>query len=139
MYIVRWLEEITSEDRALVGGKAFNLAQIAQAGFPVPAGFCITTTAYQDFVAINALEKYIQALAHLSPAQVQITARELQQRIRSGCLGDAVRETILSAYHRLTANERQQPIPVAVRSSASAEDMPSASFAGQGATLLNVR
>ncbi|MBC7261878.1 MAG: PEP/pyruvate-binding domain-containing protein, partial [Chloroflexi bacterium] len=139
MYIVRWLEEITSEDRALVGGKAFNLAQIAQAGFPVPAGFCVTTTAYQDFVATNALEKDIHALAHLSPAQAQITAQELQQRIRSGCLSGAVRETILSAYHRLITNEKRQPIPVAVRSSASAEDMPSASFAGQGATLLNVR
>lgn len=139
MHIIRWLEEISTEDCFLVGGKAFNLAQIAQAGFPVPPGFCITTAAYQDFVAANVLERDIHALASLPATQVHGAALELQQRIRAGCLSDSMREAVASAYQKLTLYQGQQPIPVAVRSSASSEDLPTASFAGQGATFLNVR
>jgi len=139
MYMIRWLEEITAEDRLLVGGKAFNLAHIARAGFPVPAGFCITAAAYQDFLATNGLEREIHALASLPPRQIERAVLELQQRIRTGSLSDSMRETVLGAYRKLTASEEQQPIPVAVRSSASIEDIPTVSFAGQGATLLNIR
>lgn len=139
MQFIRWLEEITSADRPQVGGKAFNLAQIAQAGFRVPSGFCITAAAYRDFVAANAMEKDLSVLASLPPAEIEIAARELQERMRSGHLSDALHKAILSAYRKLTLSQGEEPIPVAVRSSASSEDLPTASFAGQGATFLNVR
>nr|MBC7244880.1 hypothetical protein [Chloroflexota bacterium] len=139
MYPIRWLEEITSEDRSLVGSKAFNLARMAQAGFPVPAAFCVTTIAYQDMIAENALQPALQALSALPPNQVETAARELQQRIRAVHLSAPMREAIVNAYRGLAVRAGRMDLPVAVRSSASTEDLPSTSFAGQQATFLNVR
>ncbi|MGQ9492540.1 MAG: PEP/pyruvate-binding domain-containing protein [Anaerolineae bacterium] len=139
MYIIRWFEEITTEDRPLVGSKAFNLALLAQAHFPVSPAFCITTAAYQDLIAKDALQPAIHALSSLPHAQVEAAAQELQQRIRAAHLSAPTREAILSAYHKLATRAGQKTLPVAVRSSASTEDLPSASFAGQQATFLNVR
>ena len=108
----------------VVGGKAANLGELIGAGFPVPPGFCITTAAYQQ-VAADAFD--VEAPDPDS----------LAERARTGILTTPVpadvAETVVRAYHALGDD-----VPVAVRSSATAEDLPWASFAGQQDTFLNV-
>ncbi|MFX1355601.1 MAG: PEP/pyruvate-binding domain-containing protein, partial [Promethearchaeota archaeon] len=121
-----------------MGSKTLNLATIARAALPVPAFFCITTMAYQHFIAENGLEPAIRELSTMSAAEAQDAAPRLQEAIRLGQLSDSLRMPILSAYRQLDG-VRAERLPVAVRSSATAEDLSEASFAGQQATLLNVR
>jgi phosphohistidine swiveling domain-containing protein len=130
--------EIRAEDQSLVGSKALSLATIARAGFPVPAFFCITSTVYRRFISANGLEPAIQELSTLPAAEAQDAAARLQGAIRLGQLSGNLRTAIRVAYRQLDG-ARAGWSPVAVRSSATAEDLPEASFAGQQATLLNVR
>ncbi len=138
MRTVLWAREIRITDQALVGGKALSLATIARAGFPVPPFFCVTSAAYQHFISANGLDSAIQELSALSAAEAPDAALRLQEGIRRGHLSDNVRMAVLLAYGQLDETRTGQP-PVAVRSSAAAEDLPDASSAGQQATLLNVR
>jgi rifampicin phosphotransferase len=122
------LHELGRRDLAVAGGKGANLGELVRAGFPVPPGFVVTTAAYDRFVADNRLGETI--------------ARALREERGSGAaIRDAfagapippeVARDILAAYHRLGQG------PVAVRSSATAEDLPQAAFAGQQDTFLNV-
>jgi len=139
MRVILWLEEIEAEDGAQVGSKALNLAEIARAGFYMPAGFCIAAAAYQDYVAANGLEPAIHSLPSLPAVQVRAAASRLREAIRAGQMSPQVPKAILSAYQELMAGRGTMHLAVAVRSSASAEDLPTASFAGQQDTLLNVR
>jgi phosphohistidine swiveling domain-containing protein len=138
MRTIQWLEDITLEDRALVGGKALNLAEARRAGFAMPDGFCITAAAYQDFVLLNGLQPAIRSLLSASSEDIVPAAARIREGIHAGQMSVQVRRSILSAYHRLTAGAGPIPAPVAVRSSASTEDLAIASFAGQQTTLLNV-
>jgi len=122
-----------------VGGKGASLAKLVNAGLPVPSGFHITTTAYQQFVTENALQPRILAAlrdvdvaqpAHLEAASDQIRALFIEAPIPSNIAG-----AIRAAYLSLSA----APISVAIRSSATAEDLPDASFAGQQDTYLNIQ
>ena len=118
----------THHDR--VGGKGANLGELVRAGLPVPDGFVITTDAYTDFVAANRLGQRIRTLVGAGgpEASEQIAAAFVAGRVPAG-----LRREILRAYADLGAG------PVAVRSSATAEDLEDASFAGQQETYLNVR
>jgi len=122
----------------LVGGKAANLGELIRAGFSVPAGFCITTTAYIRMCAGAELDA---ALAALAATGLEDGARqaELAARMRTALLEApleaSIVEAVTSAYRALSPEE---PLPVAVRSSATAEDLPEASFAGQQETYLNI-
>ncbi len=113
-----------------VGGKGANLGELVRAGLPVPDGFVITTDAYTDFVAANRLSQRIRTLVGAGgpEASEQIAAAFVAGRIPAG-----LRREILRAYADLGGG------PVAVRSSATAEDLEDASFAGQQETYLNVR
>ena len=137
MHMLRWLTDISQRDQAWVGAKALHLAQVVQAGFVVPAGFCITTRAYDHFVAINGLEPAIQALLHLQAHEAEAAALHLQESIRAGRLSASLCRAVRSAVQTLAA-DHAGPLQLAVRSSATAEDLPSASFAGQQTTLLGV-
>jgi rifampicin phosphotransferase len=121
---------------AMVGGKGANLAKLASAGFPVPGGFLITTQAYAAFVQANHLTNAIQTAlqgAKLDePAVLETLSAEIRQRFSGGNIPTALADAIRTAYQQL-----RQP-PVAVRSSATAEDLPEMSFAGQQDTYLNV-
>src|SRR5918998_5775542 len=115
---------------AVAGGKAANLGELIRAGFPVPSGFCVTTAAY-DLVAADA--GLGPTLASLVGTQPEDTARlaELATEARV-CLSDAsvpdsLGRALAEAYGELGDGA---PVPVAVRSSATAEDLPQASFAG---------
>src|SRR5208283_163944 len=121
-----------------VGGKGASLARMAAAGLPVPPGFHITTDAYRRYVHENQIGDgilYAAAQAQANdPASLDRAAGQIQTLIENGTIPDDTTEVILGWYGELGADA-----PVAVRSSATAEDLPGMSFAGQLETYLNVR
>src|SRR5437016_4591771 len=122
-----------------VGGKGASLARLAAAGLPVPPGFHITTAAYRRFVTENGLqEKILAAVSGVTaddPAQLEEASRQIGQLFADGMMPDDVAEAIRQAYAGLGEGN----LAVAVRSSATAEDLPEMSFAGQQETYLNMR
>src|SRR2546421_722148 len=132
------LETLDRTSLPVAGGKAANLGELIRAGFAVPAGFCVTTAAYVRVSARAGLDTYLSGLeaTESSDSARQI---ELATAIRTALcqtpLPPEVIEAVTSAYQALSAG---LPIPVSVRSSATAEDLPEASFAGQQETFLNV-
>jgi rifampicin phosphotransferase len=128
-------------DRAalpIVGGKAANLGELVRAGLPVPPGFCVTTIAY-DLVARDAgLDSVLDALAQTPPDDTPRLAEHAaaaRTSLLEARVPEAVARSITAAYKELGNGTS---VPVAVRSSATAEDLPYASFAGQQDTYLNV-
>jgi pyruvate,water dikinase len=121
---------------AQVGGKGASLARMANAGLPVPAAFFITTDAYRCFVDINGIQPRILEALHgkdfADPVILESVSRLIQSYFTEGCIPVDVENAISAAYFALKG------IPVAVRSSATAEDLPEASFAGQQETYLNI-
>jgi len=135
---ILWLGEIRPQDRALVGSKALNLAEAARAGFSVPSGFCVTTSAYMQFIRDGNLLLSVNILSSEPLPQALQSARRLQDSIRAATLSEHLASSIVSAYERLCARAGTGAA-VAVRSSATTEDLAVASFAGQQATWLNVK
>ena len=130
--------EIDADALARVGGKAVNLGALTRAGLPVPPGICVTTDAYRQVAASAgpALEAVFDRLASTSStdtAPLAVLAAEARAALLAAPMPDNVVQAIAEGYTRLGAD-----IPVAVRSSATAEDLPFASFAGQQDTYLNV-
>jgi pyruvate,water dikinase len=134
---------------ANAGGKGMNLAKLARASLPVPPGFIVTTAAYQAFVAANGLQSFINS--HLSTANGQLSidaaAHAIRAQFAAASIPADLAAQILAAYHALppALTIHHSPFtnlpfspPVAVRSSATAEDLPDLSFAGQQDTLLNI-
>ncbi len=128
--------EIQGDLLAVVGGKAGNLGELSRAGLPVPPGFCLTTDAYRQATEGAGLEEIFDALEHTASSDIA-TLSALAERARDAVLDvpipPAIAEAVATEYARLGAD-----VPVAVRSSATAEDLPFASFAGQQDTYLNV-
>jgi phosphohistidine swiveling domain-containing protein len=121
-----------------VGGKGASLARLASAGLPIPHGFHVTTDAYRRFVALNGLQARILAELQTIDASLATSLETASQAIHQlfvqGEMPLEIEEAIRGAYEELDS-----PVtPVAVRSSATAEDLPEASFAGQQETYLNV-
>ena len=138
MTYVNNLGDVGPGDVALAGGKGIGLGGLVQAGLPVPPAFVLNTAAYADFVEANHLGARIQELAALSPEAAPQDYEEAATRIRAlfsgGTMPAAIATELGTAYGLLGNGETA----VAVRSSATAEDLPSASFAGQQETYLNV-
>jgi rifampicin phosphotransferase len=132
------LETLDRTSLPLAGGKAANLGELIRAGFTVPAGFCVTTAAYVRVSSRAGLDTYLSGLEAV-PREESARQIELATAIRTALsqtpLPPEVIEAVTSAYQSLSPGE---PIPVSVRSSATAEDLPEASFAGQQETFLNV-
>src|SRR5438270_1452897 len=120
---------------ALVGGKGANLGEMTSAGLPVPPGFCITTAAYELVAAEAGLDAVLDAHAARQTRNAEELAQQARACMLKASMPEGVADAIAHAYRVLGAGE---PIPVAVRSSATAEDLPFASFAGQQDTDLNV-
>jgi pyruvate,water dikinase len=126
-----------------VGGKGASLARLASAGLPVPDGFHITTQAYNRFVDENNLQAGIQAaleqvdLDH--PATLEAGSAAIQEMFAQAHTPPDLESAIAQAYAGLPGLNAAGEQPVAVRSSATAEDLPEASFAGQQETYLNVQ
>ena len=121
-----------------VGGKGASLARLINAGFPMPEGFHITTEAYRRFVQKNELQPRIDAELQLIDVEKPSTLENAAQAIRDAFMGATIpgdiASAIVGAYGDLTGTDPA----VAIRSSATAEDLPEASFAGQQETYLNV-
>jgi phosphoenolpyruvate synthase/pyruvate phosphate dikinase len=123
---------------ALVGGKAANLGELTNAKFPVPPGFCITTKAYALVAADAGLQSVLDTYAAREDGDakgLEGMAQAARNCILAAIIPTDIADAIAEAYSVLGSGE---PIPVAVRSSATAEDLPFASFAGQQDTYLNI-
>lgn len=146
-YILPFIE-IDKDSIPQAGGKGANLGEMTQAGFPVPPGFVITSNAYKLFLEENKLTGVIREALKTSnlglgknasehPERFQQASEKIVRLMRKGSIPTAVKTEILRSYDKLGSLWRL-PL-VAVRSSATAEDLPDASFAGQQATYLNIK
>jgi len=131
-----WFEDVGREDIAQVGGKGANLGEMTKAHIPVPPGFIVTAHSYFYFLEKSGLAPKIrEMLSDLDPndsGKLQKVASEIKQMVSGAAMPPEIAQEIAKAYGRLGSG------PVAVRSSATAEDLPEASFAGQQSTFLNV-
>lgn len=137
---ILWFDEISKNDIAYVGGKGANLGEMYRAKIPVPYGFVVTAKAYYDFLEKSSLKRKI--LTELSGLDIQDSKKLMRasENIKTAILAaemlKSLQRIISNSYHRLCGEFDQL---VAVRSSATAEDLPEASFAGQQETFLNVK
>ena len=136
-----WFKDIRKDDGALVGGKGANLGEMLSAGFPVPDGFCITAPAYFKMLEHNQLEPKIREILKdldvSNSEALQRVSDQIQKIIARADIPDDMVHDIVAAYDKLSGSLKDTY--VAVRSSATAEDLPEASFAGQQATYLNIK
>lgn len=139
-YVV-WFREVDKQDIPLVGGKGANLGEMTKIGIPVPNGFIVTSAAYNQFLLLNNLkEKLADILADLDVSdskKLEAVAKKAQSIIEQTEVPKDIAHEIIVHYEQMGKLFRS-PL-VAVRSSATAEDLPTASFAGQQATFLNVK
>ncbi|MBW3609299.1 MAG: phosphoenolpyruvate synthase [Actinobacteria bacterium] len=140
------LRELSREDIARVGGKNASLGEMLReltaTGINVPPGFAITVDGYRAFLEVNALEAEVaQRLDELREGRAPLreVGRAIRAALQAAELPQPLREEIAHAYRELAAEAGRDEPDVAVRSSATAEDLPEASFAGQQDTFLNVR
>lgn len=143
---IRPFESISIEDVPDVGGKNASLGEMISAlkgkGIEVPNGYATTASAYREFIAFNGLhEKIARELKKLraNPKTIKQRGRVIRSLIEKGKFPEKLSEEICSEYRALGKTDGRTDVDVAVRSSATAEDLPSASFAGQQETFLNVR
>ena len=142
--LILWFEELGKEDIPLVGGKNANLGEMLKAGIPVPPGFAITAHAYKRFIEETGIAEQIYKIIEETvtdpndPKQYEEASKRIRSLIESTPMPDYLAEAIKQTYRELCNRTNIVNISVAVRSSATAEDLPDASFAGQQETYLNV-
>ena len=139
-----WFNEVGKNDGATVGGKGANLGELTQAGLPVPPGFIITADAYFAHIKLTGLDKKITAeldgFKQEDSKDLQARAIKIQKLILDTPLPTELQKEIVDGYMKLAVDSEThlEELFVAVRSSATAEDLAGASFAGQQSTYLNV-
>lgn len=135
-----WFKEVSKSDIGLVGGKGANLGEMQRAKAPVPNGYIVTAQAYFDFLESSGLKKQIKNIlddADLSNVEIiQQVSLQIKKLIIQAKMPDDLAHQIRSYYGKLSGLRDKY---VAIRSSATAEDLPEASFAGQQATYLNIK
>jgi pyruvate,water dikinase len=135
-----WFDKAGKEAIGLIGGKNASLGELIRADIPVPPGFSVTTEAYHEFLIEGGIKEEIEKI--LSPIGLQDVAlleeasQTIRELIRQTPMPKKIEEVIRSNYEALSQVCHVPDIPVAVRSSATAEDLPGASFAGQQDTFL---
>src|SRR5579863_2525598 len=147
MHYIKYFEEIRLTDVKTVGGENASLGemitQLSSQGIRVPTGFAVTADAYWYYLTSNKLvERIQQIMSQLHDASdvavLHNVGSEIRNLIINGQMPDDLAQEIISAYHELSRRYGVDEVDVAVRSSATAEDLPTASFAGQQDTFLNV-
>ncbi|MFH1295432.1 MAG: PEP/pyruvate-binding domain-containing protein, partial [bacterium] len=137
---ILWFDQISKHDIAIAGGKGANLGEMTSAGIPVPNGFVVTAKAYYDFLAKTSLKHKIltelSGLDYNDSAKLFAASKRIKTAIMAAELPGELAEEIKEYYHQLSGEHDRL---VAVRSSATAEDLPDASFAGQQETYLNIK
>lgn len=139
---VYWFEELNKDSLPIAGGKGANLGEMLNSGFPIPPGFVVSADSYYEFIKQHNIDKLIYEI--LGKLDVEDTnglneaSERISQTILSYEVPDEIKRDIIEAYSKLKQITGAKIEYVAVRSSATAEDVPSASFAGQQASFLNV-
>jgi pyruvate,water dikinase len=142
---ILWFEELGKDDIPLVGGKNANLGEMLRAKIPVPPGFAITAQAYNEFLTKTGIaERIYQTIEETvtdinNPKQYEEASKKIRKLIESTPMPTEIEKAVKSAYSELNKKTSMPEAFVAVRSSATAEDLPDASFAGQQDTFLNIR
>jgi pyruvate,water dikinase len=135
-----WFEKVGKEALHLVGGKNASLGELIRADIPVPPGFSVTTEAYHEFLIEGGIkekiEKIISSIGLQDIASLEEASQTIRELIRKTPMPEKIEEAIRFNYQALSQVCDLPDIPVAVRSSATAEDLPGASFAGQQDTFL---
>ena len=143
--LVIWFENLRKTDIPSVGGKNANLGELTNAGLPVPPGFAITAYSYKKFIEETGISAKIYEIISETvtnpddPAQYELASKRIRELIEETPMPKDVENAIRNAYEELCKKLNMKNVFVAVRSSATAEDLPDASFAGQQETFLNVR
>lgn len=148
MRFIKWLNDIAMDDLALVGGKNASLgtmiSQLSSKDIPVPNGFAVTAHGYWYFIEENKLKDPLQMLLASLPdvsdaKRLKEVGRKIRALFESAAMPPLLEQEIVQAYKTLCNEYKMEDADVAVRSSATAEDLPTASFAGQQESYLNVR
>ncbi len=156
MEYIKWFDEISSNDLNLVGGKGLHLGEMYKIGMPVPPGFVVTTKAFDEFLERTGIGKKIDEIiknTNVDNTQELLeNSKKIKELIISQEIPYHIKKEIEEAYRQLSYSSEirqekaleliaagREMALVAVRSSAQAEDLPTASFAGQQATFLNVK
>jgi len=143
---ILWFKDLRIEDVPLVGGKNASLGEmyreLTRKGVRIPNGFAITAHAYKHLLKQSGIEKEMKALLEgldvKNMRQLSERGRKIRELVRRAEFPDDLRDAIFRAYTLLSKEYRSNEVDVAVRSSATAEDLPEASFAGQQETYLNI-
>ena len=139
---IKWFNEIGKDDVGLVGGKGANLGELTSFGLPVPPGFCVTAEAYTKFIKYAELDEVVKLLMEAVDVEnvddLTNASKEIQNKIKEKDFDPELEEEILRAYREFSEDIGVKNPEVAVRSSATAEDLPDASFAGQQDTYLHI-
>ncbi len=145
---ILWFKEINKGDVSLVGGKNASLGEMFNrlnkvGGINVPDGFALTSRAYWSYLKENGVDKKIREIFKNFKVDdldcLKRTSREIRSLILKGKFSDELKKKIIDSYRELSQKYKEKYVDVAVRSSATAEDLPTASFAGAHETYLNVR
>ena len=138
-YILNF-EQLDKNSLPLVGGKNASLGEMIKAGIRVPPGFAVTTGSYFSFITETGIKDKIYGILSSMPADdvesLNRASAEIQEIIKKTPLSDDIKTAVEEGYSRLCEKCSVEILPVAVRSSATAEDLPTASFAGQQDTYL---
>jgi pyruvate,water dikinase len=139
---ILWFNQLHLSDVSLVGGKGGNLGEMYNLGIPIPNGFVVTASAYFQFVKENNLKPTIENILKIidvdQPDQLEAASKKIRSIISKAPINQELSIEIMKSYKKLSGFGGLKNMPVAVRTSATAEDSADASFAGQGDTFLNV-
>jgi len=143
MRFVKFLKDLSKKDLADVGGKGANLGEMYKIGLPVPDAFVVLSGAYKHFIEKNKLKKGIFDILKKTDVnnseELQRNTKKIRNVIMKAKIPKEIKNEIIEAYKKLSKEYGVKEELVAARSSATAEDLPGASFAGQQLTLLNIK
>ena len=143
MKFVAFFDELTKEDVPIAGGKGANLGELTQAGIPVPPGFVVTSKTYDKFMKDTGLFPEVMGMLENldvnDTKELQKVSKKIKNIIISTEVPEDIQTIIIESYNALCQRIGKEDVYVAVRSSATAEDLPEASFAGQQETFLNIK
>ena len=143
--LVLWFNDVRNTDVHLVGGKNASLGEMINAGLPVPPGFAVTAYSYEKYIQEKNIAEQIYKIIKETvtnpndPKQYDVASKKIRELIEKTPMPKDIENAIRSAYKELNQRLDLKDVFVAVRSSATAEDLPDASFAGQQETFLNVK
>jgi pyruvate,water dikinase len=143
--LVIWFDDLRKTDIPLVGGKNANLGEMISSGLPVPPGFAVTAYSYEKFIKETHIAEKIYEIINETvidkndPKQYDAASKKIRKLIEKTDMPERIENAVESAYRELNKKLNLTNTFVAVRSSATAEDLPGASFAGQQETYLNVK